>query len=47
MYILHRVGIFIVKNLLTAIVNLENRYNLIRIINKEVFFNTLYLDIRN
>lgn len=47
MYILYRVGIFIVKNLLTAIVNLENRYNLIRIINKEVFFNTLYLDIRN
>lgn len=47
MYILYRVGIFIVKNLLTAIVNLENRYNLIRIINKEVFFNTFYLDIRN
>lgn len=47
MYILYRVGIFIVKNLLTAIVNLENRYNLIRIINKKVFFNTLYLDIRN
>lgn len=47
MYILYRVGIFIVKNSLTAIINLENRYNLIRIINKEVFFNTLYLDIRN
>ena len=47
MYILYRVGIFIVKNLLSTIVNLENRYNLIRIINKEVFFNIFYLDTRN